>query len=277
MANPVTGTIAEGSLVSAADIQTIKRTGNQAANVEGGHGLNASRSGCGVSLSVPKFAPDLKTYQTLLAYNDGPTGIQPMEHVVIVTNAYGGPDHHLHVGHNQCLIVAHGQSELTDDFHWGIALDAIPAGMCGRLCIGGVTMALVVGTEDDVEFNWATNQYASSDRYLRIAESGEGQILWQDGSFGISTPHRALIRFPSGGGGVHWIIVEFEVLLPAMEEPALGYALDSGETFVNTKASGSWTWEVFPSNQHIDVTGGKCYYFVNGTGTGATQLLSHSE
>lgn len=243
MARSVTGPIESGAPIAARDIQTIQRTSDQAANVVGSQGLNFTRNPSGVSASLGRVPQDLKTYSILQAVNEGAAIIQPREVAVITGSLYDSLNHPFQQWRNPCLRVRHATAAADDDLHWGVAVDAIPVGQMGRFCVGGVTMALVIGVAGTDEDNWqVTNDYASSGLYLRITTAGQGQILWRDSvNYAIDVAHPALVRFPSGGGGSGVYIVANFAALPAaatVGDGALGYTEDK-DNFYGVRV-GAW-------------------------------------
>ena len=243
MADKVTGPIAPGAPVRARDILSIKHTADQAAGILGGHGFNITRSPAGLSGSVGWAPQNLKTYSMLYALNDGAAIIQPREHAVITGNVYDALDHPFQQGRNQAVNVRHATAAADDTLHWGVAVDAIPIGQMGRFCIGGVSIALVIGVAGTDETNFQVkNEYDSSDRYLRLSASGQGQVLWRDSvNYAIDVAHPALVRFPSGGGAGGMYKVANYAALPdpaTVGDGALGYTEDTDYLYV--VRAGAW-------------------------------------
>jgi len=244
MADKVTGTIAPGAPIRAQDINAIKHTADQAAGILGGHGFNITRTPAGVSGSVGWAPQNLKTYSILYGLNDGAAIIQPGQYAVITGNVYDALDHPFQQGRNQAVNVRHATAAADDTLHWGVAIDAIPIDQMGRFCIGGVSIALVIGVSGTDETNFQVkNEYDSSDRYLRLSASGQGQVLWRDSvNYAIDVAHPALVRFPSGGGagGGVYIVANYAALPVAatVGDGALGYTEDK-DNFYGVR-NGAW-------------------------------------
>lgn len=245
MADTPTGLIAPGAPIRARDILAIKRTSDQAADVEGGHGVNFTRGPGGITGVLAPPALNLKTYTILYAKNEGAATIQPQEYAVITGSIYDNLNHPFQTGRSPSLTVRRATSADDDDLHWGVAVDAIPVGQLARLFVHGVGMAKIVGVVGTDEDNaQLVNDYDSSDRYLRIMASGEAQVLWHDTvNFALDAAHPATIRVPSGGGGAGtglYKVANYAALPSAVTvgDGALGYTEDT-DYFYGVRA-GVW-------------------------------------
>lgn len=246
MAKTTTGPIMPGAPIRAEDIRSIQRTADHAADISGGHGANFNRGPGGITGVLEPPALNLKTYSVLYGLNDGSTIIQPGQYAVITGNVYDALGHPFQQGRNQIVNVRHATADADNALHWGVAVDAIPLGQMGRFCVGGVCMAVVLGVvgtdEDNVQLK---NEYASSDRYLRITAAGTGQMLWHNtADYALDAAHPALVRFPSGGGGADYVVAANITALNAVAgdytPPRQGYTEDNGYYWALNLDSTAW-------------------------------------